>query len=147
MNNCGEFGRSWRKIYPKELELKCEFQGDRATYLELDIQIVNGEFVYKLFDKRDDFPFHIVRMPDLSSNIPDHIFYGSFLAEVLRIGRASLRYNHFLPRVKDIYNRMLNQGGIAHKLHNTISKALSRNPKISLKYGKDFQEILSDIKQ
>ena len=83
LNDGGEFGRSFRDIYPQELELKCEHQGDRASFLELDIKIENGLFVYSLFDKRDDFPFHIVRMPHLSSNIPDHVFFGSFMAEVL----------------------------------------------------------------
>ena len=74
LNDDGEFGRSYRTIYPKELELKCEHQGNHATFLELDITIEEGRFVHKLYDKRDSFPFEIVRMPDLGGNIPDHVF-------------------------------------------------------------------------
>ena len=66
LNDGGEFGRSFHQIYPNDLELKCEHQGSHATFLDLDINVSNGIFVYKLFDKRDNFPFYIVRMPDLS---------------------------------------------------------------------------------
>ena len=76
LNDCGEFGRSFHLIYPSDLHLKCEHNGTHATFLELDISIVDGLFIYKLYDKRDDFPFHIIRMPDKNENIPLHVFYG-----------------------------------------------------------------------
>ena len=81
LNDGGEFGRSFHEIYPKELELKCDHSGSHATFLDLEITIVDGIFVFKLFDKRDNFPFFIVRMPDLSGNIPSHVFYGSVMSE------------------------------------------------------------------
>ena len=56
LNDHGEFSRSFGEIYPEELQLKCEHQGLHATFLELDIQIVDDLFIYKLFDKRDGFP-------------------------------------------------------------------------------------------
>ena len=65
INDSGEFQRSYAEIYPKELELKCEHEGKHATFLEIDITVQDDLFVYKLFDKRDNFPFFIVRMPDL----------------------------------------------------------------------------------
>ena len=40
-----------------------------ATFLEIDILIEEQIYIYKLFDKRDDFSFSIVRMPDLNCNI------------------------------------------------------------------------------
>ena len=56
---------SYKEIYPKELELKVEHHGNHATFLDFDITIKSNIFVYKLFDKRDKFPFFIVRMPHL----------------------------------------------------------------------------------
>ena len=76
LNDGGEFGRSFHLIYPNDLELKCEHHGSHATFLDLEINVSNGIFLYKLFDIRDNFPLFIVRMPDLSGNIPSHIFYG-----------------------------------------------------------------------
>ena len=61
-------------IYPMQLELKHQYQGVHATFLDMDITSKDNIFVYKLFDKRDKFPFFILRMPYLSSNIPSLIF-------------------------------------------------------------------------
>ena len=36
INDGGEFGRSYRDIYPNELDLKLEHAGNRATFLNLD---------------------------------------------------------------------------------------------------------------
>ena len=85
LNDDGEFGRSFSEIYPNNLEVKCEHEGTHATFLQLDITIRGGLAIYKLFDKRDNFPFFIVRMPDLGGNIPSHVFYGSVMSEFLRI--------------------------------------------------------------
>ena len=111
INDSGEFARSFHEIYPEELQLKCEHQGTHATFLDLDIPIVDCIFVYKLFDKRDDFPFSIVRMPDLSGNIPAFIFYGSIMSEFLRIARCTRLIEDFIPRAKMLCKRMVSQGG------------------------------------
>jgi len=94
-----------------------------ATFLELDISVKDNIFVYKLFDKRDAFPFFIVRMPDLSGNIPDHVFYGSVMSEFLRIARASLLYPDFLCKAQDLFRRMVNQSGERHMLLPTAEKS------------------------
>ena len=57
INDGGEFGRVFKDIYPNELELKVEHEGDSASFLNLDIRVEENQFVYKLYDKRDAFPF------------------------------------------------------------------------------------------
>ena len=136
---------TWKKeIYPSNLELKCEHEGTYATFLELDIKKVDDIFVYKLFDKRDGFAFFIVRMPDLSGNIPSHVFYGSVMSEFLRIARCTLLYTDFLPSIISLFKRMLNQGGSQIKLLNQIKKALSRYPS-AFNFEKSASQIIADI--
>ena len=60
-----------------------------ASFLDLNIKIKDGKFHFGLFDKRDSFPFSIVRMPGKSSNVPSSIVYSAIGAESLRIARAS----------------------------------------------------------
>ena len=98
MNDGGKFGEVFKDIYPDELKLKIEHSGTHATFLNLDIEIENGIFVYKLFDKRDAFPFFIVRMPHYESNIPQSIFYSSIVGEFLRIARSLLLYIDFISK-------------------------------------------------
>lgn len=145
LNDGGEFGRSFRSIYPPNLELKCEHQGSHATFLDLDIRIEDNVFIYKLFDKRDGFPFFIVRMPDLSGNIPSHVFYGSVMSEFLRIARCTLLYEDFLPVIINLFNRMLNQGGSKIKLLSQIRKAFSRHSSC-FNFNRTCNEIIEGIK-
>ena len=95
--------KPFKRIYPGELELKLEHSGTHATFLDLDIKVEGEIFVYKLFDKRDKFPFFIVRMPQFESNIPSKIFYDSIFSELLRIARCTLKLEHFLPRTSELY--------------------------------------------
>ena len=145
LNDSGEFGRSFHLIYPQDLELKCEHQGSHATFLDLEINIIDGIFVYKLFDKRNDFPFFIVRMPDLNGNIPSHVFYGSVMSEFLRISRCTLRYSDFLPSAVSLYKRMINQGGSEASILRQISKAINRHHEPFSKFSKSAKDIMNDI--
>ena len=145
INDLGEFSRSYREIYPSELELKCEHQGSHATFLDLYIQIVDGIFVYKLFDKRDEFPFSIVRMPDLSGNLPSFIFYGSIMSEFLRIARCTRQVEDFIPRAKSLCERMVAQGGSKKVVLKQINKAMSRHPEPFQKFSLPTAEIIRKL--
>ena len=71
LNDNGEFEKFIAEIYPPELVLKKENTTDnKATFLDLQVEIYNGQFDYQLYDKRNAFPFYIVRFPYKCSNIP-----------------------------------------------------------------------------
>ena len=72
------------------------------TFLELDISTEEQILIYKLFDKGDDFPFSIVRMPDLNGNIPSTMFYGSVISEFLRIACSTPLLEDFDPIPKKL---------------------------------------------
>ena len=60
INDSRKLSRSFCDIYPKELKFKVEHQVDHVTFLNLDINIKEGTFIYKLFHKRDLlFPFQL----------------------------------------------------------------------------------------
>ena len=128
INDGGEFGRAFRDIYPPELELKVEHEGTEASFLNLHIRIQDGIFVYGLYDKRDDFPFFIVRMPHRDSNIPESIFYSALVGEFLRIARSSLLLLDFLPKATDLINRMKNQGARTNVVKKALHKIINRHP-------------------
>ena len=48
----------------------------RLSYLDLEVNIVDGKFTTAVFDKRDGFSFHIVNFPYMDSNIPSKPAYG-----------------------------------------------------------------------
>ena len=84
-------------------------------------------------------------MPDLSGNIPKHVFYGSVMSEFLRIARCTLRYSDFLPSAISLFKRMIGQGGSKSLILKQISKAINRHPLPFTKYSKSVQDIINDI--
>ena len=56
---------------------------------------MSEKFQVGLFNKRDSFPFSIVRIPDKSSNVPSDIVYSAIDTESLRIPRASNNLDAF----------------------------------------------------
>ena len=54
------FEQEIRNIYPRQLELKRTTETDsRFSYLDLEINISDRTFTTAVFDKRDNFSFHI----------------------------------------------------------------------------------------
>lgn len=127
INDGNLFQRVYKDIYPNELELKLEHSGNHASFLNLDISIKDGLFVYKLFDKRDAFPFTIVRMPHLESNIPESIFYSAFVGEFLRIARSTLLFDDLKDKAKTLIRRMRSQGANVDKLDRSLRKIITRH--------------------
>jgi len=143
INDGGEFGKCFQDIYPEELDLKVEHCGHHATFLNLDITIQDGLFVYKLFDKRDTFPFSIIRMPHLDSNIPQSIFYSALLGEFLRIARCTLRLDDFLPKAKELLNRMKKQGSQERRTRKSLSKIIQIHHKSFIQLSRNPENLLN----
>ena len=141
MNDGGEFERSYKEIYPKELELKLEHTGNYATFLDLKLSIDNGMITSTLYDKRDDFSFFIVRMPNFDSNIPSTIFYGTVLSELLRIARASSFFEDFFTKINALFQRMENQGGKRRLLVKQLLKAFDNHTNIFSRYNITKREL------
>ena len=59
-------------MYPTELEIKDTTESNTsASYLDLLLSIErDGQLRTSLYEKRDDFNFHINNFPFLSSHIP-----------------------------------------------------------------------------
>ena len=60
------------------------------SYLDLLIDVTNGDFVCSMFDKRDAFDFHIFNFPDLSENIPVAPAYDTYISQLLRYNRLAI---------------------------------------------------------
>ena len=78
--NNPDFENYLGQMYPPELEIKDTTESNTsASYLDLLLSIGrDGHLRTSLYDKRDDFNFHITNFPFLSSNIPSSPAYGVF---------------------------------------------------------------------
>jgi len=130
INDGGEFEKSFHEIYPAEMELGKENDGtNSASFLDLEISITDNNFKLSLYDKRDGFPFSIVRMPYRSSNMPSMIFYSAIGAEILRIAKATSNVETFLVSVCSLVKRMVKQGADIAKIKKVLRKTYGRHNK------------------
>ena len=92
--------------------------------MDLNIKI---KFHSGLFDKRDLFPFSIIKMPDKSSNVPSNIVYSAIGAESLRIAIASNNPESFSTGIKPLIPCISRQGLSIGKINSSILKMFNKH--------------------
>ena len=69
-----------------------------SPFLELHLTSSNGFIFSKIYDKRDDFDFDIVKFPFLDGDVPRHPSYGVYISQVIR-------FTSVCSHVEDLYAR------------------------------------------
>ena len=94
--NNPEFENYLGQTYPAELEIKESTTS--ASYLDLLLSIGrDGQPHTSIYDKLDDFNFHIANFPFLSSNLPSSPTYDVFTSQLIRYARACSSYEPSSP--------------------------------------------------
>ena len=101
-------------------------------------------FIFRLYDKRDDFDFHIVNFPFLSSNIPSGPSYGVYISQLIRYARCCSHYDDFRYRHKCLVDRLLSQGYKALRLEKSFKKFYGRYQDLIEKYRRSVNAMVSD---
>ena len=103
-----------------------------------------GKLSTRLYDKRDDFNFHIVNFPFLSSNIPSGPSYGVYISQLIRYARCCSHYDDFRYRQKCLVDRLLSQGYKALRLEKSFKKFYGRYQDLIEKYQRSVNAMVSD---
>ena len=116
-----------------------------ADYLDLTFIIDSGgKLSTRLYDKRDDFDFHIVNFPFLSSNIPSGPSYGVYISQLIRYAQCCSHYDDFRYRHKCLVDRLLSQGYKALRLEKSFKKFYGRYQDLIEKYRRSVNAMVSD---
>ena len=132
-----------KKIYPSQLIVEKTNKSDHlADYLDLTFIIDSGgKLSTRLYDKRDDFYFHIVNFPFLSSNIPSS---PSYISQHIRYARCCSHYDDFKYRHKCLVDRLLSQGYIALRLEKSFKKFYGRYQDLIEKFQRSVNVMVND---
>ena len=132
-----------KEIHPSQLTAeKANKSDDLANYL--DLTFIIGKLSTRLYDKRDDFDFHIVNFPFLSSNIPSGPSYCVYISQLIRYARCCSHYDDFRYRHKCLVDRLLSQGEIALRLEKSFKKFYSRYQDLIEKYQRSVNVMVND---
>ena len=135
------------QMYPPELEIKDTTESNTsASYLDLLLSIGrDGQLRTSLYDKRDDFNFHITNFPFLSSNISSSPAYGVFISQLIRYARACSSYECFILRAMRPSNKLLGQGYVRERLKSSLRKFYGRYGDLTKQYEVPLSRMLHDI--
>ena len=125
-----------KEIYPSQLTAeKANKSYHLADFLDLTSIIDGGgKLSTRLYDKRDDFGFHIVNFLSLYSNIPPGLSYGVYKLKLVRYARCCSPYDDFRFRHKYLVDRLLPQSYIALRLEKSFKRFYGRYQDLVEKY-------------
>ena len=133
--NNPDFENFLGQMYPPDLEIKDSAESNTsASFLSLLLSIGrDGHLHTFLYDKRDDFNFHITKQnrgtegfPLLSSNIPSPSAFGVFISQLIRYARASSSDECFILRAVRLSNKLLGQVYVKERLRSSLRKFYGR---------------------
>ena len=111
LNDNGHFNAIYHRLYPNIMELKSTGTSSlHAAFLDMSITATGDKFCYTLYDKRNDFGFKVISLPNLGSNIPVNQAYGTFYSQVIRIFNANNDSNLFINNIKTLMCKLTKQG-------------------------------------
>ena len=145
--NNPEFENYLGQMSPVELEIKdTKDSNTSASYLDLLLSIGrDGQLHTSIYDKRDDFNFHITNFPYLSINIPTSPAYGVFISQIIRYARACSSYERFILRATRLSNKLLEQGYVKERLKSSLRKFYCRYGDLIKQYEVSLSHMLNDI--
>jgi hypothetical protein len=108
-------------IYPASLPLNFDNTSDGHLHF-LDLEIDLNKSHVTLYDKRRDFNFKVIRMPNKSGNQPIATGLRAYYGQLVRLARIISTKDEFLKNLSDISNYMRDIGYTSDELRSTALK-------------------------
>ena len=109
------------------------------------VTYTDGQLRTSLYDKRDDFNFHITNFPFLSSNIPSSPAYGVFISQLIWYARACSSYECFILRAARLSSKLLGHWYVRERLKSSLGKFYGRYGDLIKHYEVPLSQMLHDI--
>ena len=100
----------------------------------MEITVDERVFDIKLYDKRDDFSFNVLSMPNMSSNNPERQTYDIFYSQLFRLCHCNSLLCNFISDVKKLMRKLIHQRFQKGKLLKCLKKFLQAKHPCTFKY-------------
>ena len=105
------------------------------NYLDLNIDILDEGLAISVYNKTDDFNFHVVSLTFPHSNIPLEVGYNVFFSQILRYGHICTNLNIFTSHVHKIFIILINRGYERSILIQNIRRCLRKYNTVFRRFG------------
>ena len=120
--------------YPPSLTLTQENSlPDKVNVLDMVAEIKEIKIFTKVYCKTDHFPFEVISLPFLESNLDTNICYNVFYGQIVRFQRLTSLREDFEARVRFLATILIKRGYNINFLCRRFTKAID-------KYGSEFQK-------
>ena len=122
------------------MELKnTNLSRDKCNFLDLSISVYQGKFIYRSYDKRNDFDFKVVNYPNLSGNIPVSQSYGVFTSQLVRFCSVNSSLKNFVSDVRLLVRTLSKQAFQREVLVSRFGRFCVKYLHAWAKYNTDIQ--------
>ena len=124
-----EFENYLGQMYTAELEIK-DITGSitSVSYLDLLLSIrSDGQLHTSIYNRCDDFNFHITKFPFLSRNIPSAPAYCIFISQLIRYAGACSSYGCFILMARRLSSKLRSNRDISWITRNRPSGSVMVN--------------------
>ena len=140
LNDKGIFDNLYKDMYPTSMILdKTNLSKCKSNYLDMTISVHRGRFIYKSFDKRQDFDFDVINYPDLSSNIPRQPAYGVFTSQLIRFCHLNSSVINFRQDVINLAKKLIIQNFNPTYIKRTYERFVINYINVWGKFGTDIK--------
>ena len=130
----GNFLTISQEIYPPSLTLTQENDSPtKVNVLDMVAEIRDGRILTKVYCKTDHFPFDVITLPFLESNLDTRICYNVFYGQVIRIQRLTSLKEDFETRVNFLAGILIRRGYDRKLLSKQFCRSID-------KYSSEFQK-------
>ena len=95
-----------------------------ATVLDMEVKIVQKNYITEVYCKTDNFPFNVISLPFLESNISNRLCYLVFYGQVLRYQRLCSLRKDFELRTLKLATQLTDRGYDPNKLSKQFVKVI-----------------------
>ena len=141
INDDDMFEKHYKLMYSgSAMELKnTNLSRDKCNFLDLTFSIHRGKFLYRSYDKRNDFNFKVVNYPNLSGNIPTSQSYGVFVSQLVRFCNINSSLKNFVSDVQQMFRTLCKQNFQSDALLSRFRRFSEKYLYAWAKYNKDIQ--------
>ena len=107
--------------------------------MDLHLSITDGFVKTKIYDKRNDFDFDIVKFPFVDGDVPRSTSYGVYISKLIRYARVSSTRN------KVLIAKLFRQIYRYRKIRKAFSKFYRRHFDVVSKYDFELKTLLLQV--